>query len=108
MDTIANQAVVPEVPAGDGPLAGGEFFQNREENSAADAESCPSSSRIPSVPVHLEECPFPVPPHQNAVLDALPAHVALLDPDGTITAVNQAWRRFGAQNVLQMDGYCIS
>jgi PAS domain S-box-containing protein len=32
---------------------------------------------------------------QAAILDALPAHIALLDPDGRIVAVNQAWRRFG-------------
>ena len=31
-----------------------------------------------------------------AAMDALPAHVALLDTDGTIFAVNAAWRRFAA------------
>jgi two-component system sensor histidine kinase/response regulator len=37
---------------------------------------------------------------QAAILNALPAHVALLDPDGTILAVNESWRRFGAANLL--------
>lgn len=32
------------------------------------------------------------------VLDSLSAHVAVLDPRGTILAVNQAWRRFAEQN----------
>ncbi|HTL15102.1 MAG TPA: PAS domain S-box protein [Thermomonas sp.] len=36
----------------------------------------------------------------QAILDALPAHVALLDPQGRIVVVNAAWRRFGAANVF--------
>ncbi len=34
----------------------------------------------------------------QSVLDALPAHVALLDPGGRVTLVNEAWRRFAAEN----------
>ncbi len=34
----------------------------------------------------------------QAIVDALPAHLALLDPHGTIVAVNEAWRRFGIAN----------
>ena len=33
-----------------------------------------------------------------AILDALPAHVAILDRTGVITAVNEAWRRFAREN----------
>lgn len=33
-----------------------------------------------------------------AVLDALPANVAVLDQAGTIVAVNEAWRRFATSN----------
>lgn len=32
------------------------------------------------------------------VLNALTAHIAVLDPDGVIVAVNEAWRRFAAAN----------
>lgn len=32
------------------------------------------------------------------VIDSLAAHIAVLDKDGTITAVNEAWRRFAAEN----------
>jgi PAS domain S-box-containing protein len=32
------------------------------------------------------------------VLDSLTAHIAVLDEHGTIVAVNQAWRRFAAEN----------
>jgi len=31
---------------------------------------------------------------QNAILNALPARIALLDADGVITSVNEAWRRY--------------
>lgn len=34
----------------------------------------------------------------NSVLDALAAQVAVLDGDGTIVAVNEAWKRFGRAN----------
>lgn len=40
-------------------------------------------------------------------LDALPAHVALLDTAGRIMAVNEAWRRFGRENGLADRSSCI-
>ncbi|MBK8738069.1 MAG: EAL domain-containing protein [Betaproteobacteria bacterium] len=41
---------------------------------------------------------------QTAILNALPAHIALLDDHGRIIAVNEAWRRFGVENSLNVDG----
>src|ERR1700674_5230274 len=38
---------------------------------------------------------------QAAILNALPAHVALIDPDGVIVTVNESWRRFAMANGLQ-------
>jgi PAS domain S-box-containing protein len=38
---------------------------------------------------------------QAAILDALPAHVAVIDPDGLILTVNDSWRRAATANVLQ-------
>jgi PAS domain S-box-containing protein len=35
-----------------------------------------------------------------AILNALPAHVALLDRDGVILTVNEAWRRYASENAL--------
>jgi diguanylate cyclase (GGDEF)-like protein/PAS domain S-box-containing protein len=35
---------------------------------------------------------------QAAILDALPEHIALLDPEGTIIAVNDSWRLFAGAN----------
>ncbi len=37
---------------------------------------------------------------QMAILNALPAHIALLDAQGAILSVNEAWRRFATANVL--------
>jgi PAS domain-containing protein len=44
---------------------------------------------------------------QAAILNALPAHIALLDTQGLIISVNEAWRRFAGANVLQRPGYGI-
>jgi len=41
---------------------------------------------------------------QAAVLNALPAHIALLDTTGIIISVNDAWRRFATANVIQGSG----
>ena len=38
---------------------------------------------------------------QRAILDAIPAHVALLDPEGIILATNERWQRFAKANLLQ-------
>jgi PAS domain S-box-containing protein len=42
-----------------------------------------------------------------AVLDALHAHVAVLDGAGRIRWVNAAWRRFGAENGLASPAACV-
>lgn len=43
----------------------------------------------------------------QAALDALSAHVALLDESGTIIAVNASWRRFADENQLYSANYGI-
>ncbi|MBC8009523.1 MAG: response regulator, partial [Burkholderiales bacterium] len=44
---------------------------------------------------------------QMAILNALPAHIALVDPEGVILSVNEAWRRFALANVLQSPDFCV-
>jgi PAS domain S-box-containing protein/diguanylate cyclase (GGDEF)-like protein len=44
---------------------------------------------------------------QAAILNALPAPIALLDFQGVIVSVNEAWRQFSATNVIQRPGYAI-
>jgi signal transduction histidine kinase len=45
---------------------------------------------------------------QAAILNALPAHIALLDAKGIIISVNDAWGRFDAANGLQGNpGYAL-
>lgn len=38
---------------------------------------------------------------QTTILNALPAHIALLDAEGVILSVNEAWQRFATANLLQ-------
>ena len=44
---------------------------------------------------------------QAAILDALPAHIALLDAAGLIISVNEAWEGFDSANAIQGPGYGI-
>lgn len=44
---------------------------------------------------------------QAAILNALPAHIALLDTQGIIVTVNEAWQRFGRANALQGPGHGV-
>jgi diguanylate cyclase (GGDEF)-like protein len=44
---------------------------------------------------------------QAAILNALPAHIALLDAQGRIMSVNQAWRRFADANFLRTPAYGV-
>ncbi len=44
---------------------------------------------------------------QAAILDALPAHIVLLDMQGQIVSVNETWRRLTGGNVLQGPAYGI-
>ncbi len=41
----------------------------------------------------------------RSAIDALSAHIAVLDESGAIVAVNAAWRQFGAENGLSMPDY---
>jgi PAS domain S-box-containing protein len=42
----------------------------------------------------------------HAILDSLTAHIAVLDENGQIIAVNKAWRDFAAANSAVMDNVC--
>lgn len=44
---------------------------------------------------------------QTAILNALPANIALLDAQGVIVSVNEAWRQFAISNVLHAPGHGI-
>ncbi len=44
---------------------------------------------------------------QAAVLNALPAHIVLLNAQGVIVSVNEAWRHFGDANAGQAPGYDV-
>jgi diguanylate cyclase (GGDEF)-like protein/PAS domain S-box-containing protein len=44
---------------------------------------------------------------QAAILNALPAHIALLDARGVILSVNDAWRSFASTNALHFPGHAV-
>ena len=44
---------------------------------------------------------------QAAILNALPAHIALLDTQGLIISVNDAWRQFVCANAIHGPGHAI-
>ena len=44
---------------------------------------------------------------QAAILNALPTHIALLDGEGLIVSVNEAWQRFGDANGLCGPAYAV-
>jgi len=56
---------------------------------------------------HAEEQEREAQRFAQATIDALSAHLCVLDKNGTILAVNQAWRDFGAQNPPSPAGDCI-
>ena len=43
----------------------------------------------------------------TAILNALPAHIALLDAHGVIISVNDIWRQFGTANELQGPAFAV-
>jgi PAS domain S-box-containing protein len=44
---------------------------------------------------------------QAAILNALPAHIAVLDTQGRIISVNEAWQRFAGADARLRPGYAI-
>jgi PAS domain S-box-containing protein len=42
-----------------------------------------------------------------AILNALPAHIALIDTQGIIVAVNESWRQFGRSSALHGPGHRV-
>jgi PAS domain S-box-containing protein len=44
---------------------------------------------------------------QKGILDAIPAHIALLDTNGVILVVNESWRNFGRVNGLDSPGFGV-
>ena len=44
--------------------------------------------------------------HQ-ATIDAFPDHIAVVDHNGVIIAVNKKWREFAQQNCLEWEDFCI-
>ncbi len=67
-------------------------MQSHDQESGGPSQDGGAGSRVHG------EAPEQGERFNQAVLDALPAQVAVLDRQGRIVAVNQAWRRFAAEN----------
>src|SRR5436305_10260775 len=69
---------------------GWDMLENRlPEGEATTAERHRHGQR----PSDRDAAPASPPGMKSAILNALPAHIAHLDRDGTITALNEAWKR---------------
>lgn len=71
-------------------------------NTRLEIVACPSPDRLS---IYLRELPeevenTTVPQLSQSVLDALTSHIAVLDDEGNIIAVNESWRRFAFENEL--------
>ena len=76
--------------------------QRLEELTAGEVDAVADLEGRPFVLRHAQEKSRQVEASRQAsILNALPAHVALLDAQGFIISVNDAWRRFGAANALK-------
>lgn len=73
-----------------------------EAEQDADSKSRKLLMRDAKAQLHYSEAA-----RQSAILNALPAHIALLDNQGRIIQVNEAWRHFSQGNLLQGPGYGI-
>lgn len=58
----------------------------------------PSSTLRGAVATFVDVTAFRDAERLQRIIDALPEHVALVEPDGTIALVNAAWRRFALAN----------
>lgn len=58
----------------------------------------PSSNQRGAVATFVDMTAFHDARRLQAIIDALPEHIAVLDPSGTIEMVNAAWRRFAKAN----------
>jgi len=79
----------------------------REINAANDKRSflvrilpyaIPSSTAKGAVATFVDVTAFHDAQRLQAILDALPEHIAVVDPAGTIVMINSAWRRFALAN----------
>jgi diguanylate cyclase (GGDEF)-like protein/PAS domain S-box-containing protein len=70
-------------------------------DTVADGDGRKSLSRHASEERHSEGA------KQATFLDPLPAHIALLDAQGIVVSVNDAWRRFASADAMLGPGYGI-
>jgi PAS domain S-box-containing protein len=76
-----------------------------EELTRGEVDTVVSASGHPFLLRHAEEqLRHGASARQSAILNALPAHIALVDTHGVIISINEAWRRFDQSNAIQGPG----
>ncbi|MDO9106305.1 MAG: EAL domain-containing protein [Methylovulum sp.] len=82
--------------------------QRLEELTAGEVDTVSDSSgRIFLLQSAQEHLRLSEAAKQTAILNALPANIALLNTQGMIISVNQAWRQFASENTYPYTGFGI-
>lgn len=66
-----------------------------------------TDAHFPKRVPRLAEAPAEAWQFLHSCINALPSHIALLDEDGIILAVNTAWRRYAIENGFEDDRYGV-
>ena len=107
LDDITHRLRYPDLMADLESTLRTERMTEREVPSATDATTylvrilpymIPSTTDRGAVATFIDVTAFHDARRLQAILDALPEHIAVVDPTGTIVLVNAAWRRFAQAN----------
>ncbi|MGZ5159747.1 MAG: sensor domain-containing protein [Burkholderiales bacterium] len=82
--------------------------QRMEGLTAGEVDTVTDRDGSPFLPRHVhDQLRHSEVAKQAAILNALPAHIALLNSQGLIVSVNESWRRFTCRNATQDPGHAI-
>jgi two-component system CheB/CheR fusion protein len=107
LDDITHRLIYPDLMADLESTLSTERMTEREVPSATDSTAylvrilpymIPSTTDRGAVATFIDVTAFHDAKRLQAILDALPEHIAVVDPTGTIVLINAAWRRFAQAN----------
>ena len=78
-----------------------------QELMAANVDAVPDGDARKTTRRPQDLCRLSDATRQAGILNALPAHIALLDGDGFIISVNDGWRKFAKANALHSPGFGV-
>ena len=101
-DFVCNRRILFAFMSFSHSLNSASLCPSRTENSTRSESSPLETSDVAPVSGAVPDVASPV---LQATIDSLPAHLAILDENGTIVSVNSAWRRFADDNDFSGDAY---